>query len=117
MNVSSDASHEAQPEKNDPSGEALCDMFEVLQRDPYYNPNLPRERADLSVPTIQWLSLSAKRSCNAVATGDEARPSISDIFLDADPRAYIPEMFRFAQHDSAICEMNSSTACFVNDAN
>jgi len=51
--VSSDAWHEAQPEKIIRTARLSCHMLEVLQRDPYYNPNLSRERPDLSVPTIQ----------------------------------------------------------------
>ncbi len=43
--------HEAQPDKTDASGEAVVRQrwADVLQRDPYYNPNLSRERADFSL--------------------------------------------------------------------
>ena len=45
--------HEAQPDKTDASGEAVMRQrwADVLQRDPYYNPNLSRERADFSLET------------------------------------------------------------------
>jgi GT2 family glycosyltransferase len=43
--------HEAQPDKIDAGGEAIMRQrwAGVLQRDPYYNPNLSRERADFSL--------------------------------------------------------------------
>jgi O-antigen biosynthesis protein len=43
--------HEAQPEKVDASGEAILSQRwpHVLERDPFYNPNLSRERADFSL--------------------------------------------------------------------
>jgi GT2 family glycosyltransferase len=43
--------HEAQPEKVDPSGETILRQRwpEILERDPFYNPNLSRERADFSL--------------------------------------------------------------------
>jgi GT2 family glycosyltransferase len=43
--------HEAQPDRVDTSGEAIMHQRwgGVLQRDPYYNPNLSRERADFSL--------------------------------------------------------------------
>ena len=43
--------HEAHPEKVDASGEAILRQRwpDVLQRDPFYNPNLSRERADFSL--------------------------------------------------------------------
>jgi glycosyltransferase involved in cell wall biosynthesis len=43
--------HEKQPDKIDVSGEAVMQQrwADVLQRDPYYNPNLSRARADFSL--------------------------------------------------------------------
>jgi GT2 family glycosyltransferase len=43
--------HDQQPGKVDASGEAALRQrwTEALQRDPYYNPNLSRERADFSL--------------------------------------------------------------------
>jgi O-antigen biosynthesis protein len=43
--------HEVQPEKVDASGEAILRHRwpDVLERDPFYNPNLSRERADFSL--------------------------------------------------------------------
>ena len=43
--------HEAQSEKVDPSGEAILRQRwqDILERDPYYNPNLSRERVDFSL--------------------------------------------------------------------
>ena len=43
--------HETQPDKINASGEAIMQerWAGVLQRDPYYNPNLSRERADFSL--------------------------------------------------------------------
>ncbi len=43
--------HEQQPDEIDATGEAVMRQrwADVLQRDPYYNPNLSRERADFSL--------------------------------------------------------------------
>jgi O-antigen biosynthesis protein len=43
--------HETEPDKLDESGEAIMRQrwADVLERDPYYNPNLSRERADFSL--------------------------------------------------------------------
>jgi GT2 family glycosyltransferase len=45
--------HEGQADKIDPKNEAIVRQrwADVLQRDPYYNPNLSRERADFSLQT------------------------------------------------------------------
>jgi GT2 family glycosyltransferase len=45
--------HETQPDKLDASSEAIMRQrwADVLERDPYYNPNLSRERADFSLET------------------------------------------------------------------
>ena len=46
--------HEMQPDKLDPSTEAIMrqQWADVLERDPYYNPNLSREHADFSLQPI-----------------------------------------------------------------
>jgi glycosyltransferase involved in cell wall biosynthesis len=43
--------HDTQPGKGDMAGQAIMEQrwAGVLQRDPYYNPNLSRERADFSL--------------------------------------------------------------------
>jgi glycosyltransferase involved in cell wall biosynthesis len=45
--------HEIRDEETDPGGDAILQQrwASVLERDPYYNPNLSRERADFSLET------------------------------------------------------------------